>query len=759
MIAICPSRHEISDYLLGQLPSDSIHEIGDHLEACATCQAAADALEQNGDRLIDKLRLPCSDSSQTLDEALATLLERVRELPHADQSPRRIRDYLLVDLIGKGGMGVVYRARHERLGRDVALKLLPPEKSGEAQAALRFKREMRAIGQLQHEHIVTAFDAGVVDATYYLAMELIDGTDAARLLDRVGPLPIADACEIVRQAALGLAAAHDQGILHRDLKPSNLLISRAGVVKMADLGLAQFAHDDRADGERTAPTHLQGTLDYLAPEQVSGGAASRKSDLYALGITLFKLIAGRGPFAQTANGSVLQALLAQREGAPAVRTLRSDVPAELDLLVARLLENDPSDRPESAADLAGALACFCAGAELDSLVAAACDEGTAASARAVRNQVHSGRISASRKVARCAGIAAIVLVVGVILAAAFQRNDESAPNRDAGLPAAGQQATAGGEAATQAQRRQQQWAEELKLDVRQKNSLGMELTLIPPGEFVMGSSPVEVQRAIAIEQREVPEGWPMHYFIRKVQVEMPPHKVRLTRPFLMGTHEVTVAQWDAFARESGYVRLAERDSDRYGEAGFGRGAAKPDGKAPMTFVAWDDAQAFCAWLSTKEGKTYRLPTEAEWEYCCRAGTTTRWFTGDEVESLRDYAWTLQTCGKARDASQNSADVWPQPVGGKKPNPFGLHDMIGNAWEWCRDHFHQEYYTYAPEENPTGPKATAEKSFPGTVVLRGGANGSRENEARSATRWFLQPRDVKRYIGFRVVCELEQPGAD
>jgi formylglycine-generating enzyme required for sulfatase activity len=400
-----------------------------------------------------------------------------------------------------------------------------------------------------------------------------------------------------------------------------------------------------------------------------------------------------------------------------------------------------------------ALLPFCKGADLAALVQAATDPGSSPA----RIQLPSMPTARPRLPKQRMWPMVVAAVLGLLAAGIYAAMFQPQPEEKTSV--AQQPAAVAGKGVNVPQQRQQQWAEKLALKVQQQNSLGMELTLIPPGEFDMGSSAEEVQRAIASEQREVPEGWPMHYFIRKVQVELPAHKVKLTRPFLMGTHEVTVAQWDAFVKESGYKRFALREPDRFGDEGFGRGQKKPDDDAPMTFVNWDDAQAFCSWLSTKEEKTYRLPTEAEWEYACRAGTTTTWFSGEEVGSLRDYAWTLQSGGKVRDPEHNSADVRPQPVGGKKPNPFGLYDITGNAWEWCRDYFHQEYYAYSPEVDPRGPKLLAEKSFPGTVVLRGGGNGFRENECRSASRWFLKPHRAESYLGFRVVCELKDATAE
>jgi formylglycine-generating enzyme required for sulfatase activity len=368
--------------------------------------------------------------------------------------------------------------------------------------------------------------------------------------------------------------------------------------------------------------------------------------------------------------------------------------------------------------------------------------------------VRANRLSKRAGWLALAGASAIL--VGIVSAAMFAGGDGKSEHA-AGQAVADGQALQ--QAAQQAALQQTAWAEKLKMPVHQKNSLGMGLTLIPPGEFLMGSSALEVQQAVAIERREVPEGWPMWYFTRKVEVEAPAHKVKLTRPFLLGTHEVTVADWDAFEKDTHYRRIARREPDRFGQEGFGPDQAKWDAALPMAYVSWDDARAFCSWLSTKENKLYRLPTEAEWEYACRGGTTTCWFTGNDVESLRDYAWTLQTCGAVRPADRNDASVRPEKVGTKKPNPFGLHDMTGNVWEWCRDYFLQDYYVQSPAEDPTGPQQLSEKQFPGTVVLRGGANGFRENESRAATRWFLKPHAPERYIGFRVVCELSDKPAE
>lgn len=759
----CPSRHQLSDYLLGKLPDPVLDDLTRHLEECSHCQSAADELERIPDSLLRRLRGPAPGDWTPPDAELPPLLETVRAIPTSDPAPphsddahwpEQLRDYRLLEKLGEGGMGAVYRARHLRLDLDVALKLLPPERARDKQAASRFEREMRAIGQLQHAHIVRALDAGVIDGTYYLAMELIEGCDASELVRRLGPLAVADACEIVRQAALGLAHAHEHGTIHRDLKPSNLLIDRAGTVRIADLGLALFAQAP-VDGERTPASQMLGTLDYLAPELAAGSQANERSDIYALGGTLFKLLSGQTPFPAQAPASPIQTLIAHRDQPPpALGSLRADVPHEVASLVGAMLSKDPPRRPASATEVAAALKPFCDGADLAACVARATSGEVFPVDLSHREKPDSARGASGaqpRINRRALALAAMILVsLGIgVAATVFQqaRDDDSANTENRPVPSAAAAKKVGDE--------QRQWAEKLGLKVEQENSIGMKLTVLPPGKFQMGSTAPEMSRAKALEQQQVPEGWPMHYFLRKVEVEFPQHSVELTRPFLIGTHEVTAGQWNAFVTASGHKRHALGDTERYGEQGFGEGGKPPaDEQTAMTFVTWDDATAFCDWLSAKERKTYRLPTEAEWEYACRAGTTTSWFTGDEPASLRDFAWTLQSCGVARDAkTQNSADVLPKPAGGKQPNPFGLYDMTGNAWEWCRDNFRQDYYGYSPKQDPPGPKMLVEGPFNKTKVLRGGGIGFRENESRSATRWFLPPDAVRNYIGFRVVCEL------
>ena len=283
--------------------------------------------------------------------------------------PFALGQYRVVEKIGEGGMGAVYRALHGRLKKAVALKVLPPGRTADAQAVARFEREMEAIGRLNHNHIVRATDAGEADGVHYLVMELIDGIDLTRLVRAAGPLPVAAACELMRQAAVGLQYAHENGLVHRDIKPSNLLLSVNGEVKITDLGLALLHHNERASGELTLSGQVMGTADYMAPEQWEDShAVDIRADLYSLGCTLYTLLTGRPPFAGPKHRSALRKMAAHaRELVKPVTDQRADVPAPVEDLRQRLMNKEPADRPSTPAEVAKALEPFCRGADLSAL--------------------------------------------------------------------------------------------------------------------------------------------------------------------------------------------------------------------------------------------------------------------------------------------------------------------------------------------------------------------------------------------------------
>jgi serine/threonine-protein kinase len=269
--------------------------------------------------------------------------------------------YELLDKLGEGGMGQVFKARHRPMNRVVALKIIRKERLLSPDAVRRFYQEVQAAAQLSHPNIVTAFDSGQAGHQHYLAMEYVEGIDLAQLVRQSGALPVAAACEYVRQAALGLQHAHEKGLVHRDVKPGNLLLQQDGdkpTVKILDMGLARLCGE--RDKGLTQSGQLIGTPDYLAPEQaLNSRAVDVRADLYSLGGTLFYLLTSRPPFQAETLAEVL--LKHQMAEPPALCELRPEVPQGLDAVVRRLLAKKPEDRFPSAAEVAAALAPFSQG--------------------------------------------------------------------------------------------------------------------------------------------------------------------------------------------------------------------------------------------------------------------------------------------------------------------------------------------------------------------------------------------------------------
>jgi serine/threonine protein kinase len=267
-----------------------------------------------------------------------------------------IDNYTILSRLGAGGMGTVFKARHRRMNRVVALKILSRDTSGDCALTQRFQREVETIGQLSHPNIVMAYDAGEVENGLYLVMEYVDGQDLAAGVKQGGPLSTADATDCILQAARGLACAHNHGIVHRDVKPANLLRDSAGVVKVADLGLAHLSNSDTssANASLTQVGNILGTADYMSPEQaMDSTTVDHRVDIYSLGCSLFFLLGGRPMYSA---GSLMALLLKHRDAPiPSLCHARADVPAELDELYRRMAAKKPEDRFPSMAEVVHAL--------------------------------------------------------------------------------------------------------------------------------------------------------------------------------------------------------------------------------------------------------------------------------------------------------------------------------------------------------------------------------------------------------------------
>ncbi|MCC9657397.1 serine/threonine protein kinase [Rhodopirellula halodulae] len=368
----CLSLDELNRLVEGHLTDAEFDSASKHVDQCEHCQS----------KLSSSSQLPNSAATfQPLDDSIlaeSACQFAVARLMSADISQsfripiEQIGPYEILGQLGQGGMGMVCLARHNRLKRQCAIKLLPPHRVTEPGWLDRFNREMTTIAALEHPGIVRATDAGTDSGWHYLVMEHLDGMDIGKIAHRLGKLPVADACEVTRQAAEALSHVHGSELIHRDIKPSNLMLTRDGTVKLLDLGLVLAGDDPLATDDRlTTVGHLMGTLPAMSPEQLLD---SRKvqpaSDIYSLGATLYRLISGRWPHAN--EGGLAARVLAitsdsNRSTPPPLGRLEPSVESELETFVGQMMHRQPDQRP-SGSIVAERLATWSGDANLKALL-------------------------------------------------------------------------------------------------------------------------------------------------------------------------------------------------------------------------------------------------------------------------------------------------------------------------------------------------------------------------------------------------------
>jgi formylglycine-generating enzyme required for sulfatase activity len=527
-------------------------------------------------------------------------------------------------------------------------------------------------------------------------MEYVEGTDLTRLVRERGPLPVPLACDYIRQAALGLQHAHERRLVHRDVKPSNLLVTPRGQVKVLDLGLALLKRDAGSGKSHrmTQDGYILGTPDFLAPEQAQNPlGVDVRADIYALGATLFYLLAGRVPY----DGATPAEKLVQHVTAPPPSLLqyRPDAPPQLDAIIQWMMAKRPEDRPQTAAQAAAALVPFCdpaIGTAPQPIYAAppvAMPVAETLAFDAPMQTPREPRAAYRRSTSSGAGLKlAIFALIGLC-----------------GLLAAGGVGYV----------LWNNFGSEAPLPAEFTNVAGMKMIQLPGGSFVMGS----------------PEGEPS----RDLN-EGPAGEVTLTGPFYMSATEVSEGQYSQIMGKS--------------PAKWPRKMRKPSA-VPVDSITWDEATEFCRKLTQRDGHrragwAYRLPTEAEWEYACRAGTTTPFWSGDKLTDGKQAIFNLDESGDLGEPDLSKPPIeknLPYPVGSTEANPFGLFDMSGNVWEWCADYYVPDYANRAAE-NPKGPDTGDWR------VLRGGSWREKAGRARSAARRGMSPTHHAEDVGFRVV---------
>lgn len=755
-----PEATRLEAFARGELELPEIDAVQQHLADCQTCCDALDSVPD--DNLLALVRQ--TGTEVDADETMVVLQEPTDDAaPTSGQSgiadlPTELAGhsrYRVLELIGRGGMGDVYKAEHRMMQRTVALKVIKRELTQNPQAVERFEREVRAAASLTHGNIVAAYDAERANDSHFLAMEYVEGTDLAAVVRRRGQISAADACDYICQAANGLQHAHEQGMVHRDIKPHNLMLTAEGVVKILDFGLASLTESPFHAGETvvqksdlTAVGTIMGTPDYISPEQATDArAADIRSDIYSLGATLFFLLAGRAPFDE---GTVVEKLKSHAElDAERIDEIRADVPTEVADIIRRAMSKHRSDRFQTPSQLASALEPFAEKRQSDK------------SAKRTTGWSRLVMVALLLIFATPAVVLYVATNKGTLFINAHDENvdvvirkngkeveivDNLTGSRILRLPSGnyeialkGQQndltldrdsfeLKRGSKTIVTVRRQEQRQASDStttrtsppELPTPKNavtNSVGIRLIPIAAGEFTMGSPPSEKERDRQEEQ----------------------HTVKITAPFYMGMCEVTQQEYyRVMASNPNGFSASAKSKDRIQKQDASR--------FPIESVSWEDAAEFCRRLSERKserdsGRVYRLPTEAEWEYACRAETKTAFFVGTKLDGATS---------NINDASAAPALQRPTHVGSYRPNAFGLYDMQGNVREWCGDWYEPDYYAESAESDPTGPSSST--VYGGSRVIRGGSWRLLANFARSANRHYGKPADRASDLGFRVVCE-------
>jgi serine/threonine-protein kinase len=377
-VSSCPNPEELWAYLVGRLPLPLLERIGGHLSDCTSCQLAVASVSDEGDYLASNVR-HCLEPAAFLDEPecerlAARALEftgqgdadtppasgsgaSVPALPGHGPVPELFGKFRLLHLLGRGGMGVVYKALEVPLDRVVALKMVLAGAYAEPQELARFQVEARAVARLDHPNVVRIFEAGDCDGLPYFSMELVEG---GTLAQRVKDWPFAphEAAEQILAVARGMQAAHQKGIVHRDLKPANVLLSSAGTPKVADFGLAKFLDSELV---ATRSNVAMGTPSYMAPEQAAGRTRDTgpTTDVWALGVMLYEMLTGHKPFPGESAEEVKHKITEEEPVPP--RRLRAGLDPDLEAIALKCLEKDPRNRYPQAGALADDLQSHLAG--------------------------------------------------------------------------------------------------------------------------------------------------------------------------------------------------------------------------------------------------------------------------------------------------------------------------------------------------------------------------------------------------------------
>lgn len=649
----------------------------------------------------------CSSCQATLGAAV-TQIEEVGSAPPPDLE-ERVRAALasevrIVRELGRGGMAVVYEGLDLHLNRKVAVKCLPNEATLDRELVQRFQMEAKLAAGLNHPHIVPIFAVGVADRIHYFTMAFCQG---GSLEDRIRRgLSLEETVEIVCQIASALDYAHRKDLVHRDVKPSNVMFDEHGTVRVLDFGIARLLSAARL----TVTRAVLGTPDYMSPEQALSRPIDGRSDLYSLGVIFYKMLTGQLPFEAEEPLSVIYKHVHERPNPP--HRVREDVPQVLSRVVLRLMSKEPEKR-------------YTTGAELIEDLRSP-EVQLALHPRHQRRTDRHRAIALKRRWTRASLLQRSLLALLPLLAIAAWLVWPATPAPSEPSPAP---LTTTEQSATQTQPAAAEPSTSVPIAPEPEKSAPEQAP--PPAatpEKRPRRRPTAPVTAANTPQEKPPEKAPV--------VDPLPEKIRqfrfvdiLPEPFKMGqmmggsdmrpAHKVVLSPYGISATEV---------TQELWEMVMGDNPSCNKGLSfPVENVSWNDVATFIERLNARTNGSYRLPTEAEWEYACRQGRNGRY----GPIALEELAW------------YKSNAAGPQPVGSKRANGLGIHDLQGNVWEWCLDIYDATYYSKSPERDPRGPTEGSEH------VLRGGAYDSPTRDCQSQNR-HKQPSGTRSCtIGFRL----------